>query len=182
MKGIQDLAESPTNPYLGPKTSETQPTDEQRLILWSRAGDPSTLRAVRTGGVVRSEGHEASVLGKLSSLRRIFLKRLTTGRARRKQRARCRCGPSGQIFNIDTNERCRCLRSLYRSLSRPFARFAAGRAGFDPLFASCTRSAGGHYHRPIPAREKDSRLSERRSQFVPGRLLRRLTRLHLRSV
>lgn len=48
-------AEFQSNPQLGLEKSEPQPKDEQRVILWSRIDDRSTLRAVTIGGASRTK-------------------------------------------------------------------------------------------------------------------------------
>jgi hypothetical protein len=54
---VEDFApEFQSNPLFELEKSETQPKDEQRVILWSRADDRSTLRAVTIGGVSQTKG------------------------------------------------------------------------------------------------------------------------------
>jgi Sigma-54 interaction domain len=56
-EGIEDFAaEFQSHPPLGLEKSETQPKDEQRVILWSRTDDPSALRAVTIGGISQTKG------------------------------------------------------------------------------------------------------------------------------
>ena len=55
-QGNEDFAaEFQSNPLVELEKSETQPKDEQRVILWSRFDDRSTLRAVTIGGASQTK-------------------------------------------------------------------------------------------------------------------------------